>query len=236
MCYTRGELARARTALTRGLSLARDAGDTAMIAHAEITLGHVEHAGGNVDAALDRFSRSIEAFQALSIAWGVGNSLSAEAAVVLATGDIDRAERLLDQATSVLADAGPWFLAVTLYVRAIVAVRGGRPDESIAWIRKSLTRIRDLHDAFAFVAALVPLAAAAALKDDHAWTARILGARDAVIERTGIVLVDTPVRDLAEQAERSARARLGPERWGRAFAAGRSASIDSLLKEIDNAH
>ena len=80
-------------------------------------------------------------------------------------------------------DAGPWFLSLVAYLRAILAVRRGNADEAIALVRESLTRIRELHDKFAFVYALVPLAAAAALKGDDAWAARILGARDAVTER-----------------------------------------------------
>jgi hypothetical protein len=102
-------------------------------------------------------------------------------------------------------------------------------------VRESLTPIRELHDKFAFVYTLVPLAAAVALKGDHAWAARILGARDAVIERTGITIVDAPVHDLREQAEREARACLGADRWARAYAAGRTASIDALLKDIERA-
>ena len=42
-----------------------------------------------------------------------------------------------------------------------------------------------------------------------------------------------PVRDLREQPERQARARLAPERWDRAYAAGRRASIAALLKDIN---
>ena len=102
-------------------------------------------------------------------------------------------------------------------------------------MRQSLTQIRDLHDRFAFVYALVPLAAAAVLKGDDAWAARILGARDAVTERTGAAVVDKSVHDLTEQAERDVRARLGPNRWARAYEAGRSASVDSLMKDIDSA-
>ena len=60
-----------------------------------------------------------------------------------------------------------------------------------------------------FVYALVPLAAAAALKGDDLWAARILGARDAVTERTGATVVDKWVHALGEQAEREVRARLG---------------------------
>ena len=45
MWYTQGELAHARTALTRALQLALDSGDTEMVVHAELVLGHIEHAG-----------------------------------------------------------------------------------------------------------------------------------------------------------------------------------------------
>ena len=113
MWYTQGELERARTALTRALALAHDAGDMEMVAQAEDLLGHVEHAVGNIDAARDRFTRSLEGFRALAIPWGTGNALSGMAAVALATGDAAQAERLLDEATSVLRHAGPWFLTVT---------------------------------------------------------------------------------------------------------------------------
>ena len=37
------------------------------------------------------------------------------ATVALATGDVAEAERLLDEATSVLRPVGPWFLALALY-------------------------------------------------------------------------------------------------------------------------
>ena len=98
---------------------------------------------------------------------------------------------------------------------------------------ESLTRIRELHDKFAFVYTLIPLAAAAVLKGDDAWAARVVGARDAMVERTGMTIVDTPVvLDLREQAERDARARLGPDRWAREYAAGRMTSIDALLTDI----
>ena len=102
------------------------------------------------------------------------------------------------------------------------------------WCVKASHASGELHDKFAFVYALVPLAAAAVLKGDDAWAARILGARDAVTERTGATVVDKWVHDLREQAEREVRARLGPDRWARAYAAGRVTSIDSLIKDIDS--
>jgi tetratricopeptide (TPR) repeat protein len=234
MCYTQGELARARIELTRALALAHDVGDMNILAQAENLFGHVEHAVGNFSAARDRFTRSVEVFRALAARWGTGNALTGLAGVALATGDVSQAERLLDEAAVTLRHAGPWFLSLALYVRGILAVRRGNADEAIAVVRESLTHIRELHDKFAFVYALVPLTAAAALKGDDAWVARILGARDAITERTGATVVDNSVQDLREHAERDARARLGPDRWAQAYAAGRSASIDSLMKDIDS--
>jgi predicted ATPase/transcriptional regulator with XRE-family HTH domain len=231
MLFSQGELARARARLTA--ALAHCVGDEAMVALAETMMGHVELAARNVDAARDQFARSLERFRMLAIPWGTGHALSGMAWVALAAGDAGQAEHLLDDAASMLRDAGPWFGSLNIQRRANLAVRRGNPDQAIALVRESLTRIRQLHDRFAFVYALIPLAAAAALKGDDAWAARILGARDAVTERTGVTIVDEAVHDFRAQAERDLRERLGPVRWARAYASGRRISIDGLLQEID---
>jgi ATP/maltotriose-dependent transcriptional regulator MalT len=196
-------------------------------------LGHIELAARNVDAARDQFARSLERFRARAVPWGTGHALSGMAWVALASGDADQAERLLDEAALVLRDAGPWFGSLNIQRRANLAVQRGNPDQALRLVRESLTRIRELHDKFAFVYALIPLAAAAVLKGDDAWAARILGARDAVTERTGVTVVDEAVHDFREQTERNLRERLGPDRWARAYAAGRRISIDGLLQDID---
>jgi hypothetical protein len=235
MCYTQGEQERARTALMRALALADGLGDVDIVAQVEHVLGHVEYAVGNMPESRRRFTYSIEAFRQGTIPWGAGLALSGMAEVALATGDADEAERLLKEATSALHDAGPWFLSLGWYVRAVLAVRRQAPDHAIALVRDNLTRIRDLHDRFAFVYTVVPLAAAAVLTGDDAWAARILGARDAMTERAGVALVDTRVHDLRQQAEDAARERLGRNQWGLAYSAGRRMSIDAMLNEIDDA-
>ena len=174
MRYMQGDFDRARTDVSRALILAEGSGDTDAAVHAEWILGFVEHAVGNLDAARDCLARSVKGFRA-------GDSVG-DRAIVDRTGVgrgpqpaiVDQAERLLDEATSVLRDAGPWFLSLVAYLRAILAVRRGDADEAIALMRDSLTRIRELKDqSLAFVGALVVLAAAAALKGDDTWVARI---------------------------------------------------------------
>jgi len=234
MAYSQGEIGYARPALTRAQALAGETGDMSVVAQAENLLGRVEHALGHLDAARAHYTRSLERFRALGFAWGIGNSLTGMATAHLAGGDPASAERLLDEASSVLRPAGPWFRALALDVRAILAVLRGNADESIAIVRESLTLIRGLHENHAFVFALGPLAAAARLKGDEAWAARILGARDAVTERTrATVAVRQSMDNLIGLGEREVRAHLGPDRWAAAYAAGRQTSIDSLLKDLD---
>ena len=170
----------------------------------------------------------------MSIPSGTGNALSGMAVLALATGDAAHAERLLDEATSVLRDAGPWFLTWALYVRAVLAVRRASPNEAIALVRESLTRIRQLHDKFAFVYALVPLAAAAVLNGDDAWAARILGARDAVTERTGVTVVDKSV-ETSRNGRNGRRVHASVRNAGRSPMRPGAVPIDSLMEDIDRA-
>jgi predicted ATPase/transcriptional regulator with XRE-family HTH domain len=234
MGYALGEIGRAHTALAGALALARDTGDMAIVAQSENLLGRVEHSLGHVEAAREYYAQSLGRFRALALAWGIGNSLTGMATVQVATGDPTSAEHMLEEAASVLRSVGPWFLALALYVRAILAVRRGNADETIAIVRESLTLIRGLHDNHAFVFALGPLAVAAMLRGDDRWAARILGARDAVSERTrATFVVRQSLDNLVGLGEREVRARLGPDQWAAAYAVGRQTSIDSLLKDID---
>ena len=233
--YTRGELDRARTELEGTVALARHTDDTTVVALSELLLGHVEYASGNVSIARDWFNHGLESFRALGVPWGIGNALTGLAGADLAAGDLERAERMLDEATTVLHQAGPWYLTLALYVRAVIAVRCGNPDAAIAVVAESLKRIREVQDKFAFVHAMVPLAAAAVMKGDDAWAARILAARDAVVEHAGVKVLDQAVRDIREQTERGVRQRLGTDGWTLAYAAGRNTSIDGLLRDIEGA-
>jgi hypothetical protein len=156
------------------------------------------------------------------------------AALALADGDEAQAERLVDDAASVLRDAGPWFLCFGLGIRALLAVRRGKADEAIARVRESLAHILELNDSFALVYMLVPLAVAAVLKGNDAWAARILGVRDAVAERTGAMIADASVHDLRLQTERDVRERLGPHRWAQAYRTGRAMTLAAVLQEIEN--
>jgi predicted ATPase len=234
MAYSLGDLPAARAQLVQTLEIAAPRDDGHVVVQAENLLGHVEQAAGNSDAARDLFARSADVFSRLGVHWGAGNALIGLAGLALSSGDSAQAEQYLDAATAALRPAGPWFLNLPLYIRATLAVQRGHPDEAIACVRESLACSVRLHDRFAFVYALVPLAAAAAQKGDYAWVARILGARDAVTERPGASVANPSVQSLRDEVEGEARAKLGSSRWARSYGAGRAASIDALLRDIDS--
>jgi predicted ATPase/DNA-binding XRE family transcriptional regulator len=233
MWYALGQLDSARAEAVRARELAVASGGVDVVPVTDLVLGHVAHFTGDMGQACERFRDGISGFEALGSKWGAGNALSAMAWVALGTGDADEAERLTAEGISALRGAGPWFRVLGLYVRAVLAIRRGTADEAIGLVRESIVLIRQLHDKFAFMYVMVPLAAAAILKHDEAWAARILGARDAVAERTGLTIVDAAAHDLLAMVEREGPARLGAERWSRAYASGRTATIDSLLNDID---
>ena len=235
MRYAQGDLQSARTGLWRARSGAAGAGAPEIVAQAEGMLGHVEHAAGTIEGSREWFTESHQTFRSLGIAWGTGHGLTGLARVAIAAGDVRRAEDLLADAVAELRDAGPWFLSLTRNLRALVAIRGGNADEAVSWVHANLTALRDLGDKFVFVYALVPLSAAAALKGDDAWVARIVGLRDAVMESTGAVVVDQSTHDLRERGERTARARLGAEGWAAAYAAGRRDSLAGLMRDVEAA-
>lgn len=233
MCYARGEFDRVRAELREARALTADVStDFAAVAH--LMQGHMERLTGNLTAARERFEDSLRTFESQASPWGIGYALSMTGWLALEAGDEDEAQRMVDKAASALRGSCPWFGTLALYVRAIIAVRHRDPDAAIGFVREGLSLVRRVHDKFAFVHIMVPLAAAAILKGDGAWAARILGARDAVAERSGARVADGLAHELLGTIEQEGRKSLGANRWAQAYELGRIASIDSLLNDIES--
>lgn len=229
--YSAGALDAARTSLSRSRTLAAQLDDAAALLEIDCVCGHVEHLAGNVDQAREFFARSARIPG--PPAWRMGSALTGLAWVALDTGHAEDAERWLVEATAALHNAGSWFMLLVEFLRATLAVRRGDADHAISLARTSLSRIRLLRDQFAFLYAVEPLAGAAALKGKDAWVARILGARAAVADLTDAAVVGDYLHNRLATIERDAKARLGLDRWTRAYAAGRTMSIDALSRDID---
>lgn len=235
MWDAQGELVRARAGLMRALELASGAGDKSMAVQAENMLGHVEYGAGDVHAARDRFVRSVEGFKALALPWGTRNALSGLAGATLATGDAEQAERLLEEATSVLRQAGPWFSSLALCVRrhpggaAAILTRRSPWREKASLISASSTT-SSLSCTPWSLSPPRPRSRATTLGRSGSWA---LGtpSPNAPVPPWSTSRCTTSMNNRNERCVHA----LAPDRWVRAYAAGRSASIDSLMKDIDTA-
>jgi hypothetical protein len=193
----------------------------------------VDYSAGRLDEARDHFRSARLLFREMAIAWGEGSGVTGLAWVALGSGDTTAATHLLDDADTIWTSCGPWFRALGLYLRAVLAMQAQNPHAALRLTRESLSGIRSFQDTFAFAYALGPLLGAAGLLNDDAWVARIAGARDAFTDRTGGRAVDPLTDSLCAHTEEAASTRLGPERWAAAYAMGRRLSINGILAEID---
>jgi tetratricopeptide (TPR) repeat protein len=107
MHYTLGHLENTRRAVERTLALAATTRERWIVAHSHNLLGHVEYSAGHLEAARASFTRSLDAFRALGVPSGIGNTLTGLAGVALTEGEVTQAEELLDEATAVLRDGAP---------------------------------------------------------------------------------------------------------------------------------
>ena len=233
MRFTQGDLDGARKASGH---VVRDAhADTEALAIALLSLGHVDYASGRVENARDHFIRVMDLGHSLGVAWLEASGVTGLAWTSLGAGDAAQAARLLDEADPLWTDSGPWFRALGLYLRAVLALQRRDAQEVLRLTRESLSGIQAFQETFAFAYALVPLLAAAEILDDDLWVARIAGTRDAFTERSGSRAVDPVTDTVCAQAEQHAEKRLGPERWSTAYAAGRRLSVTEIVREIDAA-
>jgi hypothetical protein len=97
---------------------------------------------------------------------------------------------------------------------------------------ESLTLIGKLNDAFALIYCVALAAAAAAIMQTDVHAARFFGAADAAATRTGMTMADPLSHSIRDRWEKPVRDRMSISQWNRAYAAGKEASIDTLIQEI----
>ena len=235
MQYVHGDLPRSQDTLRRAIARSRDHDLPGLHAHAALLLGHVEYSMGNFEMARTLFALSARQFRGRAEPWVVGNALGGLAWVALANGDRAEAEQRIHETIAVLKALGPWFCAHCNFLSALLAVQAGDANQALSAVRDSLALLRETQDRFGVMYAFAPLAGVASLLGEDGWVARIVGASDALTERSGVRNVDPLGQKLWTRARLDAQTRLGPERWARAYEAGRRSSIDLLLKEINRA-
>jgi hypothetical protein len=233
LCFNQGDLGRVSAALARARPLVRAAGGVEESARLDELAARVEHAVGNVEAARDLFARAIGVFERLTMCVAICHTFTGMARVALEAGDAGLAERLLDDAAAKLPAAGPWFRSRVLYVRALLAVQRGDPEQAIALVHQSS---RSTNSSTTSTGSPTPWSRSPARRSSPARTngrRACWGARCHQRAHGGEDRAQSRPRPPGTGGTRGARAPRSRDRWNQAYAAGRVASIESLLEDVE---
>jgi predicted ATPase/DNA-binding CsgD family transcriptional regulator len=221
--------ARAREALT----IWRRLDDPRGQASALHILAWVEENKLNWQTATELFEATLETWRRLDEPIQVGNTLAMLGSIAYGQGQLDRAVELVEEAFTVLDAAGdPIGSAMTVWYLGLFATARGEYLEAARRYRSCLVASAEVDDAEWLFKPLVGLAGLAAQLGHIESSARLLGAVDQMLLRTGSQLFpfDRPVY---EQAEAAARAELGEERFIAVHDMGGRLTLPEVLAEAE---
>ncbi len=196
-------------------------------------LALVEQHHGRWDEAAALFGEELAYWRELGETGAVGVVLMFLGMVAYGQGDPARARALVDEAVALFRAAGDrtWLAAMDAYLGLFAAAEGRLP-EAAGCYRACLPGFAAAGDASFIYTPLPGLAALAVEVGLPEAAARLLGATDAQLQRTGAGL--PPFRRPAyERAEAGARAALGEAGFAAAHAAGRGLGPEDWLAEAD---
>jgi hypothetical protein len=172
-------------------------------------------------------------YRALGDRSGAGLALTVPVYLALAEGHFARAEQLLDESEKLLRSDGSWWhLTATLTIRATVTATRGDHGRTLILLRESLMLAPCLNDTQAVVYGLEGLAGAMAmLGGQERRAARLLGAAEALRERTGSAIAMPLWCELYGRHLAALRIRLDANGLAEAWAEGRALTPDEAVAE-----
>jgi tetratricopeptide (TPR) repeat protein len=222
---------RTEATFREGLAMFRAAGDQARVAVALNSLGVMARERGDTAGARAAFEDASDAYRSLDDRRRLADSLSNLAFVAIDEQQLDDAAALFSESIALdRAFANDWGVAQNLSGQAVLALARGAPDEAAALLAEAVQTLRRLGDRLSLVTALDRLAATAAVRNDHAFAARLWGAATAQRDAAGEPRTAGEAATTDRYVDVS-RAALGPERFAAAATGGAALELDAALAE-----
>jgi len=233
LASAQGDLERHASLSKDSVRLASEAGDKEVLALATYLGGHAAVGRGNRVRAAALAEESVALYRALGDRSGAGLALTVPVYLALAEGHFARAEQFLDESEELLRSDGSWWhLTATLTIRATVTATRGDHGRTLILLRESLMLAPRLNDTQAVVYGLEGLAGALAmLGGQERRAARLLGAAEALRERTGSAIAMPLWCELYERHLAALRTRLDANGLAAAWAEGRALTPDEAVAE-----
>ncbi len=233
-------LARTQAMLPRSMRCAEEAlaaftaADHALgVAAAENLLGAIARTGGDLGRARPHAQRAMDLFESFGDAHWRALTRCNLGAVLIHTGDIERALELLLDAERLYRDQeNAWGVGTTLVNLAFVARVQRRFDDTIAYYREALQIFETIRPRESLLDVVSGVAVIAGDRGLHADALRLLTAIE--VNRVAIAYhLEAPYDVVARQTRDQARALLPPEVADSAAAAGERLSFGALISEAD---
>jgi non-specific serine/threonine protein kinase len=233
LAITTGDLQAAATFSQEGMTVWERIGDPRGRASALHASAMVEEIQLHWDTAAARYDLVLDAWRALDEPAHLGRALAFRAGVAFGQGDLVRAIALEDEAKAIFQDLGDlrWVGLADWYL-GMFATHQRRFPAAARFFRDSLRTLVDAGDSVWLFKPLAGLAAIAAEIGQAQSAARLLGAVDELLDRTGARLLpfDVPAY---ERAEAAARTLLGAEAFVAAARGGHDLARTDWLAEAD---
>jgi tetratricopeptide (TPR) repeat protein len=228
VAYWQRDLAAGEAACVEAVRLAEEMGDQEELAEALYNLAFPLWQQGRLAEASRIADRSQQLFTDLGNDNGTGRTLWLHGILAMMTGELDTAEKLLEQSVQRHRGSPAGFdLGWSLRMLGRTLLLEGRAAEGRARIEESLRLFAPAGDVSAIVLHLSDFAMVAALEGDTERELRLAGAMSGLKRLTGTDLVDHPVNGVPGLAE--ATARLGADA-GRLLAEGAAMSVDDVVR------
>ena len=196
-------------------------------------LAMVEENHLNWQAAAELFETTLDLWRRLNEPIRIGTTLTLLGGIAYGQGQFDRAVALEEEAFALYEATGDQVgSAMTVWYRGLIAAARGEVLEAARYYRSCFAALAEINDGEWPFKPLVGLAAVAAQCQQFEPSARLLGAVDRMLLRSGghLFPFDQPAY---EQATTTTRAALGEEQFADVHHAGGNLALEALLVEAD---
>ena len=233
LAITTGNLRAASAFGHEGLAVWDAVGDPGGRASALHVLAMVEEHHLRWDTAAELFEELIETWRRLEEPFHLGRAVALRAGVAYGQGDVDQAIALEEEAGALFRELGHrrW-VGLTDWYLGMFASSQRRFAEAARRYRDSLRSLIEAGDSVWLFKPVAGLAAVAAQCDRPDAAARLLGAVDELLRRTGARLLPFD-RPIYEQAAAGAQGALGAAEFAAIRREGRDLTLEDLRDEAE---
>lgn len=227
-----GDYEQAETLLEDARNIWIQSGDAANLAWLLMFLGGVAEYREDDERARSWYAQALAGFREQDNVAGVSDTLNNLADTAYRCADLGEAERLAQEASAIgRTTALPVQIGAALVTIGAIACARGTWDRAVGAHREALRLSRDAAHELNLADAFAGLAEVAAVTNDPARAARLLGAVETMTDRLGVPRL--PHQALHRKAIAATQARLDPMAFAAAVAAGRSLSQDDAIAEAE---